>query len=120
MRFAFILAFVSSVFFHTATADARPGSDPVAQARTSKGKKHRAHRSAAKAKRGSKGTKASRKAKRKARSEPKTEDVAAADDAEEAAPAREVEVDETPAVKGAAVAQATDDEEPPTQPKKRR
>lgn len=108
MRFALILAFICSVAFPIETADARPGGVASAQAR----KPPKAHKRRAKAKKRSKHTKASRKARVKAR------EVAVADDADTPDPAPTV--DALPPVRRAPVAQATDDEEPPRGPAKRR
>jgi hypothetical protein len=118
MRFALIAAFVGSVLFTTNVAAAHPGAHPAAQARkTPKAQKRRAHHGAAKAKSTAKATKVSRKAKAK----PKAEEVAVADDDDASAPAAEVdEAPVAPVVKGAPVAQATDDEDPPSGAKKKR
>lgn len=112
MRLAFILAFVSSVFFTTDLAEARSGGPSVVQAR--KGKKaNKAHKRRAagstKAKRTSKREQVSRKEK------VRTEEVKVAD--EEEAPAPPIEA--ATVVKHAPVAQTNDDEEPPSKPKKR-
>ena len=107
-----LLAFVSSVFFHTDPAAARPKADSTAQARKQpKVQKRRAARSAAKPKPSSKGGKASRTAK------VRTDEAANQGEAEQVAAAPKVEA---PLVKRAPVAQATDDEVPSNEPKKRR
>ena len=117
MRFALLIAFVCSVAFHTEIAEARPGAVASEQARKPKAHKRRAAKGA-KAKT-TKHTKSARKAKAKARAK----EVAVADD--EAADVATEAPDPVPAVQAAppakreAVAQATDDEEPPSGPKKR-
>jgi len=104
MRFALILAFISSVLFHSDLATAGSNADHGAQARPRKASR--------------KATKASRKVT--AQAEAARKEVAVADDGE-----LEVEknADAKPVaagvMRGPAVAQTTDDEEPPRPPKKK-
>src|SRR5436190_1913625 len=102
MRFALIFAFVSSVFFHTDPADARPSDEPTAQARKpSKAQKRRAAR---KAKLARQGTKSTRKAKKAAKIE--VADKAQIEVDEDEAPDPAPKVEARPAVKRGAVPQA--------------
>ena len=118
MRFALILAFISSVLFHSDLATAGSNADHGAQARPRKEHKRPAARSAPKRKASRKATKASRKVT--AQAEAARKEVAVADDGE-----MEVEkhADAKPVaagvMRGPAVAQTTDDEEPPRPPKKK-
>jgi hypothetical protein len=120
MRFALILAFVSSVFFHPDFAEARPGADSGADAsvqarKPTKVQKRRAARSAAKAK--AKPTRKGVKATRKARGKP--DKVADRVEVEDESPASAPKVEARPPVKHAPVAQTTDDEVPANEPKPR-
>jgi hypothetical protein len=103
MRFALIAAFVSSVFFTTERAEARPDGDSIVEARKPQKVQRRTARPVAK------------KATKKVAA--KKKDVA---DEEVPAPKAEVAKAEPPAIKRAPVAQATDDEVPRNEPKQKR
>lgn len=110
MRFALLLAFVSSVFLTTDYADARPGAAQKTQ--TSKRQKKKP---AMRVKAPAKAKATARKPSKVAKVDREDDEEAAA--AEDAPPAKE-EI-KAPRRTGASVSQIVDDEVPRNEPKKR-